>query len=166
MRTDTRTTTLADAGWFEMSRSGGWGVDHDSRPSPSELAEDAYLDRIDRERRQARDDAARARGEYVPSPAMRAQASCLSMSLVQRVVLGLDVDAYREGVLRVTPENRRAPQATAEEVMDALRDIYSQPGYAADIAVRDNAVWVKIERSPFGDPFLDADGLARDEPPF
>lgn len=76
MREDTRTTTLADAGAYERHRGGGWGADPDL-PTSAEVGEAAELDRWLRAQEQREEDAARARGEYVPSTLMKLGVSML-----------------------------------------------------------------------------------------
>lgn len=157
---DRYTNTPEDAASFERHRGGSYGYDED-RPSPGELAEMAADDRAAARRQAERDAAARARGEYVPSSAMRLAATTLSMTLAQRGVFGMDVEPAREGILRVTPEHpARAPQP--EVVLDTLRAIY---GDDAEVREALPVIWVRIIRTAFADPFV-VDGVANDEPPF
>lgn len=156
---DTHTNTVEDAAAFEWLHGGADG--YDDRPTARELAEDAALDAQNARRQAERDAAARARGEYVPSSAMLLAASACSISLVQRGVWGLEVEAYREGVLRVAPERFAERRPSAEDTIAALTGIY---GDDAEVAIGNGCVWVRIIRTAFADPFV-VDGEAREEPP-
>lgn len=157
---DRHTNTPEDAGAFERLRGGSYGY-RDDVPDAGDLAADAAMDAANARRRAEREAAARARGEYVPSPAMSLAASACSISLAQRGVFGMEVEPAREGVLRVSPE-RLAQRPGADEVLAALAGIY---GDDAEVVMGNGCVWVRIIRTAFADPFV-VDGEAQDNPPF
>lgn len=163
MRTDTRTNTPEDAAAFEWAHSVQGG--DDDRPSASELAETAADDRFREERRRQRDDAARARGEYVPSDAMRFAAGGLNLSLTMAGVVGVEATPYREGVIGVRLAVSAARASTIQDVAQAVERHIDFPGYRGEVAIGDAVVWLRLEATPFADPFL-SDGVAQDNPPF
>lgn len=145
---DRYTNTVEDAAAWEAARS--WGSYDDGRPSRAEAEEDARLDRIAAKRQQEADDAARARGEYVPSSGTRLTASLLSLTLAQGGLYGLDVRPHREGVFRI------AGVSDAEHpAFDRIdREMF-------EVRVVDGVVWMK---GTYPDPWA-ADGPLG-EPPF
>lgn len=106
------------------------------------------FERLAEKRKAEREAAARARGEYVPSAAMSIAASCCSMALAQRGVFGLDVEPVqhreREGFVAITPADPARPQATAEQVIEALLFCYPE----SEPTMSGNAIWARI--APFG----------------
>ena len=128
MTVDHFTHTLADAASFEARRVGGGreaGVD------PAEAWDDPAIQRIERQR----EDAARARGEYVPDNAAKRTWFCLSVTLAQAGIFGSLVTPTREGVFRI--ENVQ-PAAAANALLNSYPDIETSPD-------GDSALWVRTE---------------------
>ena len=128
MTVDHFTHTPADANSFEVRRVGGGreaGVD------PADAWEDPAIQRIERQR----EDAARARGEYVPGNAAKRTWFCLSVTLAQAGIPGSLVTPTREGVFRI--ENVQ-PAAAANALLNSYPDIETSPD-------GDSALWVRTE---------------------
>lgn len=135
MREDTGTTTLADAGAYEVLR----GSEDPVRPSRSDLGVEAYHERIGQELRQKREDAARARGDYVPSVWTQQTRRSLSWALDNAKVPHAGVAIVRDGVFAVTGPDHAA-------IVAAL------VGFDGDTVDRADAVWVRSEDSRHDHP--------------
>lgn len=142
---DRFTNTPEDAAEFERMRGGSYGPPED-QPTAGEAAADAAMDAEARRMRLRREAAARDRGEYVPSARMDLAASAMSMMLAQSFGPGVDVRSAREGVLVLTS---RQPMSRAS----LLVTIEGHYGDRVDVVDRADAVWVRLHRDMFGDPF-------------
>lgn len=127
-----------------MCRDCSTGYDvRDAAPGPAELAEDANLDAWLRRRERDHEDAARARGDYVPDTTTKLIASSLSFSLPD-YGRGVSVVAVRDRTYRLDSHHR----LDVDQVRAALGDGY-------DVRVVDGTMWARATpgHALAGDPF-------------
>ena len=158
---DHRTRTVEGAAAAEYLRAGGG---HREAPDPADYA-GADI-RAEMKAQRERDDAARARGEYVPSDAMRTAASGLSLALAQAGMPSLTVYIEREGFLTVHPDRSgRTPTIPAQAVIETVQRFYADAGADVDVDLSNGRIWVRINATASADPFV-VDGVAVDNPPY
>lgn len=114
-----------------MSASGWEDYNDSRRPTLAELAEDAADDERARVATMRAEQAARDRGEYVPSPWMQLMVAALGITLTQANMTTVTVTATREGVVRI--------DTTRPTTVAAALGKY-------DTRVAEGVVWVKVER--------------------
>jgi hypothetical protein len=157
---DFHTTTVEGAAAFARQHDSGYPED---RPSAAELAEMAEADRMTARLRQQREDAARARGQYVPSFAMNVVGGSIGFALARHGVFGAESVPTREGVFHVHPIHPRQMSLVPAAVEAALTaEMGDRVQFQRD---GQGGVWVQVLTNNLGDPFL-VDGVGTDEPPF
>lgn len=146
---DVHTHTVADAAEFERLRTYDDG--YDDRPSARDLAADAESDRLAAKFRKEREDAARARGEYVPDVWDRGVGGMIEFCLI---VAGHTVEVLhvREHVM-VIQVNPLAGPVTVEDVERACGAVI---GTKVEVREHEGRIWLRRTET----------GLLDDEPPF
>lgn len=123
----------AAAAWERNRHLQYGGLVDDDRPSPRDLAEEAALledrERRDREAREA----ARARGEWVPTARMGLEAALTGLVLATRGLM-VDVVPVRPWVYRLDSQARCC--VTVDAVREALPERW-------EVVERDGAVWIR-----------------------
>lgn len=103
-------------------------------PTESDLAEEAHWDRVRQQQQMEAERAARARGEWVPSPLARILGHGMAMRLDQRGIHGVTVIPARDGVFRLAPRG----EVDVDEVRVVLADDHTE------VAEHDHTVWVRV----------------------